>query len=953
MEAGQPTISDPVRGQFAITQLGEAFVQIPQGSTDERVFISKSLMASDALHRIAGSFMTEEINQDQLAQRLTSTSGIAIGIARRSARTLLVWKRSGLEQATSVVPSITGATEASTEPPISVSALAYVRAQFEQARLVALLGANMARGTLTTKGVPLPIRQQLVAVVWDLCFPGQKPDPTSDLDELVQLAAQRNPKRLASYFKEVFSIDQQSVSPELTLLLDAPWARVYTLAVDNLEVAAGLKATLRRKIATITPADPNASTSHSLELSVIHLHGSVFDGTAKFSVGPERGLNPSEAMLHERFATDYMAFPLVAFATDEDVDDVWRYLERRGRRTGRGERELRPKSILVAPTLSPVRIALLRDLNVEFVRSDPHAFITQYLTPLRAEFTAGHSLLAVSASFTTDAPSNVEAVSDALSRERKRRTEYLLGQEPVWDDIRSGRAIRREIDRSIIEDLTKRLTDRKSNVEDLTKRLTKRRSQKRAAKNALLATISGTARSGKSTSMMRLAMELSAAGYQTGWIGRDTELSSRSIRAFGRGPALFQVVMIDEADRYGSRTAENLSLLTEIPGVELIVGSLHSSRLSYLLDSSLANVEQVGFVMPPLADSDISLLLDTLTADHRLGILKGTTRAYQESMFKKEAGRSLLVAMIQATSGRRFEEKVFEEWKNLEPGARYYYTLITIASMMSHSLTKDEILRAGKVSKGIEDLASLDQLVTGNIISKLERDRYRSRHALLAETLHKDLVERDPELGMCYRDLAFSATSTFGPDTRDNAHGRFIKRLINYRLLKRVLDLEGARSVYEIIQDNLHWDYHFWLQRGSLEVADGDIRYAEQYLNYAKGINSNDDLVITEYAYMLMKRAVSEARSAGSEEGLKQGVQLLRGQIATRGDRDYYPYHVLGSQALAWVARCGWSRDDRVKFLKAIQQDLKEGVARHPKHLEKLARDIQERVLAISAGLDR
>jgi hypothetical protein len=206
---------------------------------------------------------------------------------------------------------------------------------------------------------------------------------------------------------------------------------------------------------------------------------------------------------------------------------------------------------------------------------------------------------------------------------------------------------------------------------------------------------------------------------------------------------------------------------------------------------------------------------------------------------------------------------------------------------------------------------------------------------------------------MCYRDLAFAVTSTLGPQARDTEQGRFVKRLCNYRNLIRVLDLDGARSVYDVIEENLHWDYHFWLQRGSLEVSDGDIKKAEQYLNYARGINPNDDLVITEYAYMLMRRASSEARAPGAEAGLKEGVQLLRGQIATRGERDYYPYHVLGSQTLAWIKKCGWSRDDRVNFLKAVQKDVKQGATRHPKELDKLAHDIKERLLAVAAGLDQ
>src|SRR5262249_21334238 len=151
----------------------------------------------------------------------------------------------------------------------------------------------------------------------------------------------------------------------------------------------------------------------------------------------------------------------------------------------------------------------------------------------------------------------------------------------------------------------------------------------------------------------------------------------------------------------------------------------------------------------------------------------------------------------------------------------------------------------------------------------------------------------------------------------------------------------------------LHWDYHFWLQRGSLELESGSVYYADRYLNTAYSLASGDELVVTAYAYMLMKKAAASPQAEDAEQMLAEGQRLLRGQIALRGRRDDYPYHVLGAQALAWANRCGWPRQKKQEFLNAAKRDVQAGLRFHPRSdvLQQLALDLQQKVIAVGAGL--
>jgi Mrp family chromosome partitioning ATPase len=64
--------------------------------------------------------------------------------------------------------------------------------------------------------------------------------------------------------------------------------------------------------------------------------------------------------------------------------------------------------------------------------------------------------------------------------------------------------------------------------------------------------ISGTAGSGKSTALMRVALKLTAQGNSVGWINPEGDLSPRDIRISASSHKEPHVVAIDDADIYGA-----------------------------------------------------------------------------------------------------------------------------------------------------------------------------------------------------------------------------------------------------------------------------------------------------------------------------------------------------------------------------------------------------------------
>ena len=98
--------------------------------------------------------------------------------------------------------------------------------------------------------------------------------------------------------------------------------------------------------------------------------------------------------------------------------------------------------------------------------------------------------------------------------------------------------------------------------------------------------------------------------------------------------------------------------------------------------------------VPHLENSDIDSLLHVLDRENRLGALKGQPKTQQREAFRDYANRQLLVAMISATSGRRFEDKISEEFDQLENEAQLIYALVSLATTFRCTLRQQDILIA-------------------------------------------------------------------------------------------------------------------------------------------------------------------------------------------------------------------------------------------------------------------
>ena len=784
--------------------------------------------------------------------------------------------------------------------------------QMSRGEPVLFLGAGFSLCAHDQSGQTMPNSSTLTQELWRIAFPYDDFDSTASLGDVFHCALSRGQNKLKNFIQRRFTIKADSLPEFYKIWFSMPWHICYTLNIDDLEMAAMRIFSLPRNIQSISATTRNLVNHRAPgnSLQVVHLNGMVGDAVDRLTFSErsygERLATPDSWLV--RSTADILARPVVYVGTELHEPTLWRYIESRNQKGGRHARELRPGSYLITPELSKARELLLKDLNVDWIPMTAREFAKSWLSTLGKSAQSGFD--AISTYHSDEQRSSIpELVSELSTKESKRETDYLLGQQPSWSDLQSGRAIVRECDERIYTVACAAL--------DLS-----------TPSTPLL--LSGTAGSGKSTAAMRLALRLNADGVPVYWIDEGSNIKPYQLRQKVLqidGPV---AVLVDDADLFG-RILTNWAI--EIPQARcgvLFCAALRSSRIDGLVDvSSLGGMEPVEISIPNLSDGDINELIEILDKENRLGILKGVSANKRFSAFHQQAGRQLLVGMIQATSGRRFTDKVYEEFTELEKQQGFLYDIVCVVSSQRYTIDRNEILLSSG-SADNETLNAIDALHRRHLIIRRNiHAGYSARHRVIAEELTRH-VEFRHCLGPILEGIIFAFANTVDPTlSKTDRRWRRLIRFMNHDYLMRLFSVEGARSIYERIEAILNWDYHYWLQRGSLEVEVGDLSLATNFLSQARSLANGDRLVENEYAYLQMKKAASDPNSPDAVDLFNDGYSTLEQLIEGNGRNSPHPYHVLGSQVLAWIRRAPLSGSEKSRLLSASLARVKEGAKIH------------------------
>lgn len=801
-----------------------------------------------------------------------------------------------------------------TDDDIQRIAIPHLTGQFDRGLAILFTGAGFSRDARNIQGNSVLLVTELKRELWRLSFPDLPYDDTTSLQELFDYALIRHRTQLADLLLGCFTVDADSIPDWYARLFNLAWFRSYTLNVDDLVEATLRRHQLNRRLVTVSATTEYLSQASDAPvqgniLEVVHLNGRLSDGPAKitFSITQYAERLARQEPWYVRLASELLTHSFIFVGTQLDESPLWQHIELR-RSRGRQTRELRPRSYLVTPNLNPAREAILADFNIAWLQMTASQLFERILIHMEAPSIQGRHALAQIGN-----PLRRRELDDAaiVSQDNPHmKTEYLLGAEPIWADIQTGRAISRRCD----EVLWGQITD----------------SRKKAVPGAIIVT--GTAGSGKSTALMKMCLRLVAQGIRVGWADRELSLSPREIRLSMREQKPPAVVVIDDADLYGSEVSPLTREIASREPYPLLLLGIRSGRIDRVIKhAQLQEVPVSEFSMPPLEDEDIDALLDILESENRLGLLRGRTRNEQRHTFRDLSGRQLLVAMIKATSGKDLQEKAVDELEGLDAANAQIYGLVSLASANRIGLFREEIV-FGTGDTSNANLNAVDLLIRRNLLRVGHDGAVYARHRLIAE-LVRDEIQRLGNARELIWGLAQIGASKVNPTMPRSARPwRILRAVTSHEFLLRSVGLEVGRNLYAGLEEILNWDYHYWLQRGSLEVESGSLTLARNFLDQAKALSPDDPFVDTERAYLWFSQACADPHTDTARVLADEARELLCGLISRYGDSDPYPFHVLGSQGLAWVRRGLTTFREKERYLHSLVAVVRPGIERHPRN---------------------
>ncbi len=373
----------------------------------------------------------------------------------------------------------------------------YLRDRFRLTDAILFTGAGFSRAMLNSIGQPMPLADDLKPILWRICFPGDSFDPDSSLQDLFDFAKANRLTALKEALNVQLTISTNSIPGYYGQVMALPWHRAYTLNVDNFHEACGRAFALPRRLRAISAlqrTDRILPGDSSTSLDYVQLNGTLKDGPEKmtFSTTQYGDRFSGQDPLYAHCAVDILSRPVVFIGTPLGETPLWHHIIQRRRGAAEGT-EFRRKSFLITPQLDRARRELLeREFNVYHVPMTLEQFAVEVLSQVESAAEEGRRRLQIPV--TEEGSAFIPTVTKISVSTHDTPTEFLLGQHPTWSDVRSGRAARRQVD---------------DEVHDLVKSILVENEHTRGC-----ILLTGTAGSGKSTALMRLAMRVAANGIE-------------------------------------------------------------------------------------------------------------------------------------------------------------------------------------------------------------------------------------------------------------------------------------------------------------------------------------------------------------------------------------------------------------------------------------------------------
>ncbi|MBA5871794.1 MAG: hypothetical protein GDA68_17640 [Nitrospira sp. CR2.1] len=496
-------------------------------------------------------------------------------------------------------------------------------------------------------------------------------------------------------------------------------------------------------------------------------------------------------------------------------------------------------------------------------------------------------------------------------------TQFYRGKEPNWSSIEQKLDVDRHLEDTILSDYFLVEESRHKNETELV-------------------VVKGHAGSGKSTLLRRIAWEgANTYGKICLFLQRNGGINVPALQELIGLCKERVYLFIDDAGDH----AREIELLHKKIGPEgRLLTVIMTERFNEwnISCSNLLPFLNQQYELGYLSHKEIDSLLLLLEKHKALGTLAGAKPDQQREAFAERAGRQLLVALHEATLGRRFEDIIEDEYYHIVPveAQQLYLTICTLNRLNAP-------VRAGIVSRvhGIafndfkeRFFGPLEHVVIAQKDHITKDYVYTARHPHIAEIVFERILrQQDDRYDVyirCLRELNIDYSSD----------RRAFRSMVRARtLLELFPSQELAIKVFEKAFVVAGEDPYLLHQRGIYEMnkTNGSLKIAEDYFSRATKLAHHDlALAIKHSCAELKLRGAELARTPLEREKFLSEANDIGRSLKNAQEGESYAYHALakvGIRRLEDLSKLPDAAEAAVESLvKDIEKNLTDGLQLYP-----------------------
>ena len=852
------------------------------------------------------------------------------------------------------MPRVSPSYKAPTEYMFEQNDQEYLIRSLARNQVLLFLGAGFSSEAKNLLGLPFPTGNLLAEKIWSyLQMPGEYDStPLKVMFELL-LKSKRKKREIETLLAEQLTACPDGVPSCYDVIANVFWHRIYTINIDNLLPIIYRRTRIADLDIVVNPKDdPKERDQYFRSVQAVYLHGRLPCSPDDLIFSREQYARNSlvPLPLYEQFIREYSTYCTIFIGTSFDEDLAWQYIEQRKGRS-RGIKEYRAKSFLVDPKVPPAQKLLLEQYNIKPICVGVDAFLG-WLSENKHEFPSRDSL--VEAEFPLVHPLSRRAGSSqhssairdfsaafnsvSLEAGSSRRSLYLLGASPSWNDLHNSLDAPRSITDTIFKDVMARISE-----------------------NGILSVIAllGSGGAGKSTILRRLGLELVRSG-RTVFFTDAKELPrpsaiARALMAFN-APA---VLLFDNADVALRELPHLADEFSQIEKPLVVVVAARTNDYDRLAGKFHDSVHICEHMVPKLNRKEIVKIIGILEGHGKLGKLRGMTPIERIREFEDRAKKQILVAMREATAGKGFDEIIEDEFEGIEPPeAKLLCLCCALATTAGYDLKIAEFVGCSRATPA-EALHFLHRNLNGILVlSGKDESLVAVRHQRIAE----HYVQSCSSTAML-REAYIRLLNVLAPRI-NQSHWRsrvfeMYRSLISHSNVRARFyqNIDEARTIYDSLSHMFENNYHFWLQYGCLEIEAGRLGrldLADNYLQQASSLRPGDPYVINALGDLELRKAIVANSPKIAFHHRAEGERILISQIEERGSTNPYCYHILCLQIYNWIKKWVKADDAKKQELEVLRSRIKEGVSNHPKNrpLRILQRVIEEAYLNLAIAVE-